>query len=125
MDNATLSQWRTSTSAIALLAILCACGQSKDSEKDARAKQLDPAQAACIEDVAKRQSVQNAEFSARYTEALAARRSSVDITVAQRRANEQACLEYAHCFTVRDSALNATVVSTMFSSCLKEVERES
>lgn len=108
-----------------MLAFLCACGQSKDSQKDARAKQLDPIQAACIEGVAKRQSAQNAEFVARRAEALTAQRSSVDITLAERRANEQICLEYAQCFTVRDSTLNAIVVSTMFNSCLKKVDRDS
>lgn len=108
-----------------MLVILYACGQGKDSQKDARAKQLDPVQAACIEGVAKRQSARNAEFTARHMEALAAQRSSVDIKLAQRRANEQICLEYAQCFAVRDSTLNAIVVSTMFDSCLKEVDRES
>ena len=125
MHKLTISQWCTCTSAVVLLVILYACGQGKDSQKDARAKQLDPVQAACIEGVAKRQSAQNAEFTARHMEALAAQRSSVDIKLAQRRANEQICLEYAQCFAVRDSTLNAIVVSTMFDSCLKEVDRES
>jgi len=124
MHNGAMSQWCTRTSAVVLSAILCACGQSKDSQKSARAKQLDPAQAACIQGVLKRQNAQDAEFAAHHAEAMAALRSSVHITLAQRRANEQMCLEYAKCLSVRDSALSEIVVSAMFDSCLRDVEHE-
>jgi hypothetical protein len=119
-----MNRWKRCATVAALLAILCACGQGKDSPKGAAGKQLDPAQSACIESVMKRHSAQDANFAARHIEALKAQRSSVDITLEQRRANEQLCLEYAQCFTVRDNTLNGIVVGTMFSSCLKDVERE-
>lgn len=81
-------------------------------------------QRSCIENVMKRHSAQDAEFAARNIEELKSQRSSVDITLEQRRANEQLCLEYARCFMVRDNTLNEIVVGTMFGSCLKDVERD-
>jgi hypothetical protein len=124
MHNGAMSQKRTRTSAVVLSAILCACGQSKEPQNNARAKQLDSAQAACIRGAMKRQTAQDAEFAVHHAEAMAALRSSVHITLAQRRANEQICLEYAKCLSVRDSALSEVVVSAMFDSCLRDVERE-
>lgn len=125
MKNVAINHWCTRTSAVVTLAILCGCGQNKDSQKDARAKQLDPVQAACIEGTLQRRIAQDAEFVALRTEALTKQHSSIDITLAQRRANEKMCLEFAQCFAIRDSTLNSIMVSTMFDSCLKDVDRES
>jgi len=119
-----MNRWKRCATVAASLVILCACGQGNDSPKGSTGKQLNPVQRACIESVVNRHRAQDANFTARHIEALKAQRSSVDITLEQRRANEQLCLEYAKCFTVRDSTLNGIVVGTMFRSCLEDVERE-
>jgi hypothetical protein len=124
MGNYLVGQWHVQTSAVALLAILCACGQSKDSQASTKAMQLNPAQATCIEVIRKRQVAVGADFASKHFNALAAKRSDVEITLAERRANEKMCMDYAQCFSDRNSSLNDIVISTMFSSCLKEVETE-
>lgn len=120
-----MSDWGKYPSVVALLAILCACGEGKESRNPTpRAKEFDPMQAACIESVMKRHTAQNAEFTVRHIEALKLQRSSIDITLEQRRANEQLCLEYAQCLALPENSLNEIMVSAMFDSCLRERERE-
>lgn len=101
-----------------MLAILSACGQSDDLQKNVEGRQLSPAQAACIEGVKRKQISLDAEFSAQHIEALRTQRSSIGIILAQRRAHEQMCMEYAKCF-----GLNEPFLSTMFEACLKGAER--
>jgi hypothetical protein len=54
---------------------------------------------------------------------MAARRSTVEITLQERRMNEAACLEEAKCFS-GFGELSELVYGVTFDSCLQRVERE-
>ena len=113
--------------AAALLALLCGCKQSKNSQADPKAIPMTPQQVACVERVANKQMALNVDFATRHMEALSAQRSTVELTLAERRANEELCLEYANCFGPVDRGeigLGAVGFSAMFTSCLREVECE-
>jgi len=59
----------------------------------------------------------------RQLEAMKARRSTIELTLQERRMNEGACLEEAKCFSGLGE-LGELVYGVMFDSCLKRVERE-
>jgi len=108
---------RLRVSAVLLLSLLCACGRS--AQTDPKSVPLKPEQLACIDVVQNKQLAMKGEFARQHLDALAAQRSTVQLTLVERRMNEEVCLEYAKCFGADELGLGV-----MFESCLKEAERE-
>jgi len=101
---------------IALIASLCG---SAEGGEPVRSRPLSAEQISCANRAAAQQRAKAMEFTRRQVEAMKAQRSTIELTLQERRMNEAACLEEAKCFGGGD-----LVYGVMFDSCLKRVERE-
>jgi len=104
---------------VALIASLCGCEQGQKSRRDVKAKQLSPEQSACLKRASTRQLELAEDFAKRQLEAMKEQRSTIELTLLERRMTEEACLEEAKCFGLGEPAH-----SVMFESCLSRVESE-
>lgn len=102
---------------IALIASLCGSAEGAQPRRDAKEKPLTPEQSTCLNRAAARQRAQAAEFAKRHLDAMKAQRSTVELTLQERRMNEAACLEEAKCFGGGE-----LVYGVMFDACLERVE---
>lgn len=94
-----------------------AYGEGQQSHSDIKAGQLSSVQSACVNRAATKQIAQAGEFAKRQLDAMKEHRSTIKLTLLERRMNEEICLEEAKCFG--DDVL---IVGTMFDSCLTSVE---
>lgn len=106
---------------VALMALSIACGQDREAPSEPKAVPLTPQQAACLDGVAKRQVALKADFATLHVAALSAQRSTVDLTLRKRRADEEMCFEYATCFGPNERG--DLGFGALFASCLREAER--
>lgn len=104
-------------SAIVFFALV-GCGE-RSKAPVAKGKQATPEQVACIQRVMDKRVAAIDKFMRMYVEALSVSRSTVDITLAERRANEELCAEETKCY-----GLQEPIHSLMFESCLEEAERK-
>ena len=102
---------------VTLIASLCGSAEGGEPVKP---KPPSAEQVSCANRAAAQQRAKAAEFTTRHLEAMKARRSTIELTLQERRMNEGACLEEAKCF----SALGELVYGVMFDACIKRVERQ-
>lgn len=104
--------------AVVLIALLCGCGEGQQFHSDIKARQPSSEQSTCANRTATKQVALAGEFAKQQLDAMKEHRSTIELTMLERRMNENTCLEEANCFG--DDVL---VVGTLFDSCLKRVER--
>jgi hypothetical protein len=118
MDIVATTLYRTAV-VVVLIASLCGCGEGNRPHNDVKAKQLSPEQVACVLRAENKRYAQAGEFAKQQVDAMLKLRSTIELTVSERRMNEETCLEEAKCYG--DSEL---IVGTMFNSCLESIVRD-
>jgi len=100
------------------MASLFGCGDRQPSAHDAKAEPLTPEQSGCIKRAGTKLVVLQGEVAKRQLEAMKEQRSTIDLTLQERRMTEEICLEEAKCFGGGE-----LVLGTIFDDCLHQAER--
>jgi hypothetical protein len=98
---------------------LAGCGKSSTETSNTQSH-FSSEQLACLKPLLIKQSEQASQFARLQLEAMKAGRSTIELTLSERRFDEQICLEEAKCVGTTE-----LVVGTMFDSCLDSLEHQS
>lgn len=100
-----------------MIVVLCGCEERPKSKSRAEERQLTPEKSACLSRAGEKHLAVERELATRQVDALKAGRSTVELTLLERRMTEEICLEEAKCI-----ATNELVLGVLFDSCLRRVE---
>lgn len=99
------------------MASLFGCGDSQPPPHGAKAEELTPQQSACIKRAGTKLIILAGEVAKRQLDAMKEQRSTVELTLQERRMTEEICLEEAKCFGGGE-----LVLGTVFDDCLHQAE---